>query len=314
MKKHFLIKEAFRVYSRKMDRIYQELNSVKESYSFKESRLLMEAFNKTMILEWQWLDKVAKGATKFVGSAVKTASDIYDKGIELGKKAIEVGKELVDKVKNIINETIQAIKSAPSKLFAAGSELYANISKEIAEMYSSAKEKGGEWIENAKKTAVELYTETTKKMCSLVNDLKAYYEKNMELFNKSVEESKQTAMETTTNLMNSADDAIKTLGKGLKAVLEGTLKGAKAVLIYTVAIPIAIGMAGVTLMNKAYELGKEGVDMMANHIQAAKTYLGENLNSAVAAAKEGWEESESYLKKNEKFILTFEKFVFSNYN
>lgn len=313
MKNTILIKEAFRVYDRKMNKIYQELKSVKESYSHKDSRLLMEGFQDALLLEWQWLNKVVGGATKTVSSAVKTVSDVYDKGIELGKKAIDISSELINKVSTVVKDAVQTIKNAPGKFFQTGKELYANIANEIGEMYKSAKEKGGEWLENAKKTAVDMYKNITTNIISIIEETKKKYTENQELFNQTIQEGKADILNTANAMRVSTNENMQKLGEGLKKVAEQTIKGTKAVLIYMVAIPIGLGFLGYELLKGAYELGEEGVEMLKTHIETTKTYLGKNFDDAVNATKEGWDEGESLIKSNENVISNFNRFVTKKY-
>ena len=120
MKTQILISESFRVYSQKMNRIYTELNSIKESCSYQDSQLLMEGF-------WDKLKSAASGIGSFLGKTTKKVSDfskdVYNKGVELGKKAIDVGKELVSKVSEVTKNAINAVKNAPGRFLDACKDL-----------------------------------------------------------------------------------------------------------------------------------------------------------------------------------------------
>lgn len=64
MKNELLINEAFNRYNRKMYMIYSELNYLKESYSYKDSQLLMEGF-------WDKMRSAAKGSGVFLGKTTQ---------------------------------------------------------------------------------------------------------------------------------------------------------------------------------------------------------------------------------------------------
>ena len=224
MKNQILIQQAFRVYERKMSRVYQELNSIKESCSYKERELLMEGF-------WDKIKSAASGAGSFLGKTtqkvVNFSNDVYDKGIELGKKAVEIGKELVNKVSEVTKNAVNAIKSAPGRFFDACKDMYAVISNEVGEIYKKAKEKGGEFLNAAKTTIVDMYNKVATELSEGINTFKAWASKNIEAFKKMTEEKKSELLEAAKSADNSANETLKKIGAYMKSFYEKGKDAAK---------------------------------------------------------------------------------------
>ena len=92
MKNQILIQEAFRVYDKKMTRIFQELNFIKESYSISEQRqiqLIFEGiFSNIANALKTGFEKTTGTAGNIVGNIMKAAEETYNKAVELGKKTI----------------------------------------------------------------------------------------------------------------------------------------------------------------------------------------------------------------------------------
>ena len=214
------IQSAFLVYETKMQEIYEELHMLKESYDSNDYELLMEGF-------WDKVKAIAKAVGTNVGKAAGTTvntvqksvnyvhdlgTKVYDKGVELGKKAIDVSKELYNKVANAIRVSVDAIKKAPRLLWNNLVSLYTTISEEIGEIYEKAKEKGGEWLENAKKTAISIYNRMAQGLANTYISIKKWAQKNKEEFKASLAEKSTEMAEAANVAKQSSFNSIKKLG------------------------------------------------------------------------------------------------------
>ena len=163
---NYLIREAFTDYSRKMERIFNQLHLMKESYSFSESKLLMEGF-------WDKVKSAAAGVGSFLGKTTKAVSDfsknVYDKGVELGKKAVEVGKELINKISTTVGNAVEYIKKTPGRIWDACTEIYSSVTNEVGEIWKKAKEKGGEFIKSATETIKSIYNTVATKISTSIS-------------------------------------------------------------------------------------------------------------------------------------------------
>lgn len=305
------INESFYTYNRKMDKVYQELNSLKESYSGKEYSLLLEGFwdkvksftNST----GQAIGNAKNAVSGAVSSIQKLGSDVYDKGMELGRKALEIGKELVNKISNAINTGIETIKKAPGQLWDNVVALSTSVGAEIAEVYKKAKEKGGEWIQSAKDTAIQIYTKMALGLSTAYKSVSAWAVNNKEEFKKSLQQKSSELAEAAESAKKSAFEGLKSIGEGMLAMMDKIKDGTIDVAKYTgklvlglVALPF---IATYMMVKKTYEIGEDLVDAMKTGIQTLKTNLGEAWTSGV----EGYNSTQEPVKEG-RVVKSFRNF------
>jgi phage-related protein len=319
MRRQIEIQQAFRVYERKMSRVYQELNSIKESCSYREEQLLMEGF-------WDKLRSVAGGSANFLSKTTQKVSnlgsDIYNKGIELGKKAIDISKELVNKVSEITKNAVASIKSAPGRLFDACKDIYASISNEVGEIYKKAKEKGGEFLENAKKTITDMYNSVAANLSEGVTTFKNWASKNTEEFKKMIEGKKAELLEASKSAESSANETVKKIGEKIKEIYEKGLPVAKFIGTLTIGMVALPFVGSYIVAKKTYELGEEtvsvinsGIDSIKNSVPKIYNEFLEEVKKTGEHIKNEWEKGKESEKRpvSEKYIQTFESFVYNNY-
>lgn len=315
MRNQIRIQEAFRVYERKMSRVYQELNSIKESCSYREQQLLLEGF-------WDKLKSAASGVGSFLGKTtqkiVDFGTDVYDKGVELGKKAVEIGKDLVNKVSEVAKSAVAAIKSAPGRLFDACKDIYATISNEVGEIYKKAKEKGGEFLENAKTTIVDMYNKVASGLSEGINSFKLWASKNIESFKKMVEEKKSDLLEAAKSAESSSNETIKKIGLYMKSFYEKGKDVAKNVGYFSIALVVIPFIASYELAKKTYQLGEGIVNVISSSIEKIKKTVPEVWNEFTKNVDEVGSNFKNSFQSNfkgvrERHIQTFEKFVYRNY-
>lgn len=281
-----MIQQAFRIYEKKMTKVYHELALIKESCSYREERLLMEGF-------WDKLKSAATGAGSFLGKTTQKvsnfSSDVYDKGVELGKKAVEIGKELVNKVSEVTKNAVDAIKSAPGKLFDACKDIYGSISNEVGEIYKKAKEKGGEFLENVKKTIVDVYNKVAAGLVEGINTFKTWASKNIEAMKKMVEEKKVELMEASKSAQTSTNETIKKIGVYINSFYEKGKDVAKNVSFFSIALVVLAFYASFILAKKTYELGEDVANVISTGIESIKKNVPEVWNEFSKSFQEGME-------------------------
>jgi phage-related protein len=308
MRRQIEIQQAFRLYERKMTRVYQELNSIKESCSYREQELLMEGF-------WDKIKSAASGAGSFLGKTARDitnfSTNVYDKGIELGKKAVEIGKELVNKVSEVTKKAVAAIKSAPGKLFDACKDIYASISNEVGEIYKKAKEKGGEFLDNAKKTITDMYNKVASGLSDGINTFKEWASKNIEAFKKMTQEKKADFLEAAKSAESSANETVKKIGTYMKSFYEGGKDAAKNIAFFAIGSVVLTFNASYLLAKKTYELGEETAGVINSGIESIKNHSSETWSMFINSIKDSWEAGKKPV--SERHILTFERFVYRNY-
>jgi phage-related protein len=309
MRNQIEIQQAFRVYERKMSRVYQELNSIKESCSYRDQELLMEGF-------WDKLKSAARGTGSFLGKTTQKvsnfSSDVYNKGIELGKKAVDISKELVNKVSEVTKNAVSAIKSAPGRLFDACKDIYASISNEVGEIYKKAKEKGGEFLENAKTTIVNMYNKVASDLSEGITTFKNWASKNIEEFKKMTEEKKADLLEAAKSAESSANETVKKIGSYMKSFYEKGKDAAKNVGYFSIGLVILPFYASYQFAKKTYELGEETVSVIGSGIESIKNNVPEVWAEFTKSFQEG-KDSEKRPEVSERYIQTFESFVYKNY-
>lgn len=313
---NYRIEESFRIYNRRMDAIYSEIYSLRESCSASDWELLQEGF---------WSDKfkavtgsIAGGAGKAVGNvtgAVSKSVDyvhglgstIYDKGVELGKKAIEVTKDFYNKVKASILQGIESIKKAPGLLWDSVSNLCATIAGEIAETYKKAKAKGEEWAKAAKETAVGLYVSMAESLSGLYASTKEWASKNIDAFKKMIVEKRKELSEAAEAARKSSNANIKQIGEAISNYFakfkDGAIKVSKHIGMLTIGL-VALPFIGVyAITKKAYELGDELIDASSKGIEKLKLVLGDawkNMKVEFSVNKEEAEDWWAGLSDEEK--------------
>lgn len=312
MRNQIKIQEAFRLYERKMSRVYQELNSIKESFSYRDQQLLMEGF-------WKKIKSAAEGTGSFLGKTTgkvaKFSSDVYNKGVEMGKKAVEIGKELVNKVSEVTKNAVAAIKSAPGKLFDACKDIYASISNEVGEIYKKAKEKGGEFLESAKKTIVDMYNQIAADLGEGINTFKSWASRNIEDFKKMTEEKKSELLEAAKSAETSANETVKKVGQYIKSFYEGGKDVAKFMLFFPIGMVVITFEASYRFAKKTYELGEDTANVISSGIETIKNKVPEVWNDFTQSFQKEFEKEFQSEKKpvSERYIQTFESFVYKSY-
>jgi len=305
---NYRLQEHFRAYNRRMDAIYVELYSLRESCSAADWRLIREGF-------WDKVKSIAgstgKAAGKAVGNvtgAVSKSVDyvhglgntVYDKGVELGKKAAEVTKDFYNKAKGAITQGIESIKKAPGQLWDSVTNLCSTVAGEIAETYKKAKEKGEEWLKEAKQTAINIYSSMAEGLSSLYASTKEWANKNIEAFKKMVSDKKSELVEAAAAAKKSANANIKQVGESVSSYFEkfkeGAIKVSKHVGMLTVGL-VALPFYGVYVATqKSYELGEDLAAAAAAGFEKLKAGLGEAWNEMKAGFSAGKEEAEDWWK------------------
>jgi len=307
MKTQILISESFRVYSQKMNRIYTELNSIKESCSYQDSQLLMEGF-------WDKLKSAASGIGSFLGKTTKKVSDfskdVYNKGVELGKKAIDVGKELVSKVSEVTKNAINAVKNAPGRFLDACKDLYSSISNEVGEIWKKSKEKGGDWLKNAKQTIINVYTTVSNNLKEGMYAFKNWAAKNIEEFKKMVASRKEELLEGAKSASSSANEVLKKIGQGITAFYEKGKEATKNVALFTIGVAVLPLYGAFLLAKKTYELGEDAVAYLSSGIESIKKNVPDVWNEFTKSFQSGMKEP----AVAEGFVIkTFEGFIYKKY-
>jgi len=295
-----LISEAFRQYAKDMDKIYFQLNAVKESYTSKDAQRINEGF-------WDTVKAAAKGTGAFLGKTTQKisnfSSDVYDKGVELGKKAVEVGKDLANKVVEVSKNAVEAIKKAPGRLFDACKDLYSSVSNEVGEIYKKAKEKGGEWMASAKQTVTDLYNKVSLSLANGVRSFKDWATKNVEEMKKTVETKKGELIEASKFAKTSLNDTIKKVGEAIESALTKGKDIAKNVALFSMGLVILPFYASVQMAKKTYQLGEEIAESVKAGIETLKTNCADVWKEVQAGFAEGKAAvAEGYI------IKTFERF------
>jgi len=308
MRNQILIQQAFKVYERKMSRVYSELNSIKESCSYREEKLLLEGF-------WDKIKSAASGAGSFLGKTTQKisnfSSDVYDKGVELGKKAVEIGKELVNKVSEVTKNAVATIKSAPGRLFDACKDIYSSVSNEVGEIYKKAKEKGGEFLNAAKTTITEMYNKVAIALSEGINTFRAWATKNSDAFKKMTEEKKSELLEAAKYAEGSANETVKKIGTYMKSFYEKGKDAAKNVGYFSIGLVILPFYASYLLAKKTYELGEDTVSVISSGIESIKKNVPEVWAEFTKSYEEGRESEKRPV--SERHIQTFEKFVYKKF-
>jgi hypothetical protein len=341
MKVELLIQEAFLTYNKEMDKIYNELYSLKENYSDSEYNLLLEGF-------WDRVKAIAKsaigdagittgkvagktvvGVQKAVNAVHDFGKNVYDKGVELGKKATEVGKELYTKVSTAITTGIESIKKAPGLLWDSLTNLATTISGEISEIYNKAKEKGEEWVNMAKNNAIKIYNTMATKLSNAYVALKSWRQRNAEAFKQEVEQKKIEMIEAANVAKQSSIEGIKKLGGIISSwatdIKNGTIDYAKkggTLLLGLLILPFYAAYVGIV---KTYNLGNEFLMSMQSGIATIKRLLSKSwrlyvdnvkigyategpqvakIKSDLDAAEAEYDDEESMEPKKESFIIT----------
>lgn len=307
MELEILLAKSFRVYSQKMNKIYSELNSIKESCSYEDSQLLMEGF-------WDKLKSAAAGVGSFLGKTTQKVSnfskDVYNKGVELGKKAVEVGKELVNKVSEVSKNALNAIKNAPGRFLDACKDLYSSVSNEVGEIWKKAKEKGGEWLQNAKQTIINVYTTVSTNLKEGMYAFKNWASKNIEEFKKMVAARKDELLEAAKSALSSANEVLKKVGQGIKSFYEVGKKAVKNIALFTIAIAVLPLYGAFLLAKKTYELGEDAVSYISSGIESIKKNAPDVWNEFTKSFEAGMKEP----AVAEGFVIkTFESFINKKY-
>jgi hypothetical protein len=313
MNYQLIISESFFVYDRKMNKIYEELNSLRESYSYTEYNRLLEGFwDRVKSIAGQTgkaVGDIKNAATNSVNVISKLGKDVYDKGVELGKKALEVGKELYNKISSAISTAIQTIKSAPGQLWDAVVSLSTTVGSEIAEVYKKAKEKGGEWLESAKQTAIDIYKKMASGLADAYKSLSNWATQNVDKFKEMLKQKSVELKEASDVAKQSTFDGVKQIGEFISSmytkIKDGTIEVAKfsgKLLLSLLVLPF---YATYLVTKKTYEVGEEFVDAMKAGINTLKTNLGESWDAAVA----GYQSTQEPIAKESIIIKSFGKFI-----
>jgi hypothetical protein len=304
MKVELLIQEAFLAYNKEMNKIYNELYSLKENYSNKEYNLILEGF-------WDRVKAIAKsaigtagtatgkvagktvvGVQKAVGAVHDFGKNVYDKGVELGKKAIEVGKELYTKVSNAVTQGIESIKKAPGLLWDSLTNLATTVSGELSEIYNKAKEKGDEWVKMAKDSAIKIYNTIATKLSNAYVSFKTWRKNNAEAFKQEIEQKKIEMIEAANVAKQSSIEGIKKLGgiisSWAKELKDGTIDYAKkggTLMLGLLILPFYAAYVGIV---KTYNLGNEFLTAMQSGIATIKRLLSKSWGLYVDSVKLGY--------------------------
>ena len=312
MRNEILIQKAFKIYESKMNRIYSEMNYVKESVSYRDSQLLMEG--------WRDMLKAAVGGTsKFLGKTVQTvsniSSEIYDKGVELGKKAVEVAQELLNKITEVCKTTVATIKAAPGKILDVCRDLYASISNEVGEIWKKATEKGGEWLENAKKTISDIYARCSKSLVEGVNTFKDWATKNVEEFKTMVANKKAELTEAAEVAKLSTNESAKKIAEDLKQFYSSAKDVTKNVALFSIGVIVLPFIASVALAKETYKLGEETIAYVNSGIESLKVSVPELWNELKTTASSEYQtgKEEVGVKQENHVYRTFESFVYNKY-
>ena len=314
MNHQLIINEAFFVYDRKMNKIYEELNSLRESNSYEEYNLLLEGFwDRVKSIAGQvgkGVGDIKNAATNSVNVISKLGKDVYDKGIELGKKAIEVGKELYSKISNAISTAIVAIKSAPGQLWDGIVSLTTSVGSEIAEVYKKAKEKGGEWLAVAKQTATDIYKKMASGLADAYKAISTWATANVDKFKEMLKQKASELVEASTVAKDSTFEGLKQIGEFISSVAskikDGTIEVSKFTGKLLLAVLVLPFYATYLITKKTYEVGEEFVDAMKAGINTLKTNLGETWEAGVAGYKAT---QEPEIAKESHIIKSFGKFI-----
>jgi ElaB/YqjD/DUF883 family membrane-anchored ribosome-binding protein len=326
MKEQILISQAFRIYEGKMNKIFYELNSIKESYSFKERESINQIF-----LEG-WGDAIA-GFGKKIGSFLGAAknkgqeavdkakgvvSNVYDKAIQLGKNAAEAAKEFLQTINGVIDKAVESVKSAPGKLLSKMQEIGQGISSEVSNLYKKAKEKGGDALETVKTTIKGLYDSVVEKALLGYESIANYYKSKKE-------ELANVIISNRDKFLNAANQAASSgnsfLSEYLKKIHEGAKKGSDFILkmmgngaLLVVGL-LVVSVEGIISLSKtAFEGSKEvTTSVYAKIEERVKNFFEKNKQEA-SKASEFWGNLVSAYKdetsSNEGYIIkTFESFT-----
>jgi len=281
------VSNSFRIYERKIDKIYFQLHSMKESYNLNDFEILLEGFFDT-------LKNAAKGVGKFLGKTTQKvsnfSSEVWDKGVEMGKKVLDVTKELVNKISQTTQNVINAIKTAPGRLMDACSEFYASISNEVSEMYKKAKEKGGEWIKNFQNTMMEIYNKIAFNLSRGVMTFVNWAKTKKEDFKKMVSQKKSDILKAASTAKESGNQTIRNFALKVKSIFDKGKDLAKNVAIISLALVILPFYASAKLAQKTYKMGPEILNAVSNSLNVFKKNCKDVWNEAVASFKEGREE------------------------
>jgi hypothetical protein len=304
MKVELLIQEAFLTYNKEMNKIYNQLYSLKENHNSEDYALILEGF-------WDRVKAIAKGVIgdagittgKIAGKTVvgvqkavdavnSFSKNVYDKGVELGKKAIEVGKDLYTKVSNAVTQGIEAIKKAPGLLWDSLTNLATTVSGELSEIYNKAKEKGEEWVKMAKDNVTKIYNTIATKLANAYVSFKAWRKNNAEAFKKEVELKKGEMIEAASVAKKSSIEGIKKLGNLISSwatdIKNGTIDYAKkggTIMLGLLILPFYAAYVGVV---KTYNLGNEFLMSMQSGMATIKRLLSKSWRLYVDNVKLGY--------------------------
>jgi len=295
-----LIKEAFETYNNQMEIIYEQLTSLKESYSSNEYGLLLEGF-------WDKVKNIANAIGGALGStAGKTVNtvqkgaeyihdlgkSVYDKGVELGKQAVEIGKDLYTKIATSINKSIEAIKKFPGQVWDSLVTLYTTISDELGEIYEKAKEKGAEWLAQAKKTTIALYNKMANKLSETYYSIKKWAQGNKEKFKQSIIAKQTEIQEAANTAKQSTFDSIKAIGTWMSANLQklktGAIDAGKYAGYFTLGLIALPFYASYWAIVKLHDTGKELLAAMQNGIATLKKNMGESWDILISTMKKSY--------------------------
>jgi len=274
-----------------------ELTSLKESYSSNQYNLILEGF-------WDKVKNIAKSVGSAIGggagstvTGIKKSVDfvhdlgtsVYDKGVELGKKAIEIGKDLYNKVANSIKSSIETIKKVPGLVWDNLVSLYTTISNEIGEIYEKAKEKGQEWVEQAKKTAIAIYNRMAQGLANVYNSVKAWGAANIEKFKAMIAKKQVELQEAANTAKQSSFDSMKQVGSWMSVNLEklknNSIDAAKSVGLFTLGLIALPFYASYWALVKTHQVGSELLAAMQSGIGTLKKNLGETWNILIEEMK-----------------------------
>lgn len=295
-----LIKEAFQEYNKEMELIYEQLTSLKESYSAKEYNLLLEGFwDKVKSIASAIGSKIGTTAGKTVNTVQKGAEyvhdlgvKVYDKGVELGKKASELRKELYAKISKTINNSIEAIKRFPGQVWDNLVAIYIVVSDELGEIYTKAKEKGKEWIAEAKQTIISVYNKMASKLSETYYAVKKWAQTNKEKFRQSLIAKQQEIQEAANAAKQSSFESIKAIGNwmsiNLPKLKNKTIEVGKWIGYFTLGLLALPFYASFWAIVKLHDTGKELWAAMQNGIATLKKNLGESWDILVSTMKKSY--------------------------
>ena len=294
MTKHELNQELS-YFSYQMNSILEKLNEnyimINEKYGQDDGELLLEGFWDTLKAGARGINKIANKVGGAVGSAVKGANWLWDKGVELGQKATSLITSLAEKIGGYIKNAYDYIISAPAKFKSYMTELWTSLKKNLEELKTTAGEKYQELVKTIGENIAK----------KIITPLKEKWDN----FKENYQKSKQQLVADANSLKEMGNSFAKSGKENLVKVGQAILKGAESVGFFALGL-LLLPFYGVYKGTEfLYNLG----DKIVSNVKENLPEVWETLQ-VKQEFKAGFEKNRQDVKESK--VLNFQQFLNEN--